>query len=352
MKYSKTLQDDINRILENRLLFDELKESSILITGATGMIGSMMIRVLAEENDANDANIKIIGQVRNEDKARELLGSMVDRLDVQLICSETFDFNVDCDYIIHTACPTSSKYFVEHPVETIDASLHSTRNMLTLANKNKVKGMVYLSSMEEYGEPYISGQIMSEEDCGYIDHLNTRSCYPESKRMCECYCSSFAAEYGTNVMIARLAQTFGAGVPLEDNRVFMQFARSVIEGKDIVLHTEGKSMSNFCYLSDALTGILTILLNGNPGEAYNVCNDKESRTILEIANLVAYTIGKDKIKVVLDIPKSDYDYGYAKNVTMRLCSDKLCSLGWVPEVGIEEAYIKLIVYLKEQMEAF
>ncbi len=347
---SKILKEDINRILENRELFETLKGSVILVTGATGMIGSMMIRVLAAENDLHAADIRIIGQVRNEDKAGEVLGSLADRRDVELIFSESFDFYPDCDYIIHTACPTASRYYVEHPVETIDFSLQSTRKLLALAAQNQVKGMVYLSSMEEYGEPYAAGQIMSEDDCGFIDHLRIRSCYPESKRMCECYCASYAAEYGVKVMIARLAQTFGAGVPLTDHRVFMQFAESVIEGRDLVLHTEGKSVSNFCYLSDAIEGILTILLSGTPGEAYNVCNDEESRTIRETADLIADEFGEGKMKVIVDIPESDMAYGYASDVTMRLCSAKLCAQGWKAKVSMAEAYKRLIDYINDCLE--
>ena len=217
--------------------------------------------------------------------------------------------------------------------------------MLELARDNKAT-LVYLSSMEEYGVPYQPGEVMTEDKIGVVNHLNVRSCYPEGKRMCECMCAAYASEYGVETKIVRLAQTFGAGIPLTDNRVSMQFAKSVVEGKDIVLHTEGKSVSNFCYLSDAIAGILTVAAKGEKGEAYNVCNDVETRSIYEIAGLVAEVVAGGRIGVIIDVPEGT-NLGYAPDNTMRLCSDKLKGLGWIPMVSMEEGYRRLINYLNE-----
>lgn len=240
-------------------------------------------------------------------------------------------------------------------VETIKMSVESTMSILEVAKKNKSK-VVYLSSMEQYGIPYENGQRMTEEMVGIIDHLNIRSSYSESKRLCECLCVSYASEYGINVKIARLAQTVGAGVPLTDSRMPMQFARAVVKEKDIVLHTEGKSISNFVYLMDAITGILTILQKGESGQAYNVCNDKETRSVRDIAELVCHEIAKDKIKVCIEkkdncIEKKD-NMGYAKDVAIYLDSEKLRSLGWCAQVGMAEGYKRLIQYLEEKSEIY
>lgn len=347
MATSRVLLEDISSVVSNEKLLREFTNTAVLVTGATGLIGSELVRVFVAANDTYSLNIKVLAHARSEEKAQEVLGELIDRDDVQMIYAHGFDFEVNCQYIIHAACPTTSKFFVEHPVDTIDVSLEGTRKMLALATKNRVNGMVYLSSMEEYGIPCGTDTVMTEDKCGYIDHLSVRSCYPESKRMCECYCASFAAQYGTNVFIVRLAQTFGAGVPISDNRVFMQFARSVIHKKNIILHTLGKSMSNFCYVSDAVEGILTVLLKGSSGEAYNVCNDGETRSIANIAELVAEKIAGGTIQVVYDIPESSLKYGYAPDVTMQLCSDKLKALGWTPMISMQEAYERLIEYIKE-----
>ncbi len=327
---------DISSITDNKEFFVPLEGRSVMITGATGLIGSMMTKVFCDANLKYGLNIRIICQIRDMAKAEGMLGG----LEVEF----TEDFCTPCDYIIHTASPTSSKYFIEHPVETIRASVENTIKVLEEAAKNKTN-VVYLSSMEEYGVPYESGQIMTEDKVGIVDHLSVRACYPESKRLCECLCASYASEYGVDVKIARLAQTFGAGQPLTDGRLPMQLARSSCEGRNIVLHTEGKSISNFVYLADAITGIMTIMLKGEAGQAYNVCNDKETRSVRNIAELVANDVSDGMISVVIDIPEENM--GYAPDAALYLNSDKLRNLGWIPEVSMAEAYRRLIEYIKE-----
>ena len=189
---------------------------------------------------------------------------------------------------------------------------------------------------------------MTEERLGYLDHLNVRSSYSESKRLCECYCKSYAVEYGVPAVIARLAQTFGPGVPVSDNRVFMQFTKSALKHENIVLHTKGDSMSNYCYITDALAGILALMKAGEAGEAYNVCHDEETRSIASIAQLVATHVSNNKSKVVFDIPEDVQGFGYAPTVHMFLSSKKLKSLGWKPKVSMAQAYVRLAEYIQEE----
>ena len=329
-------QEDIRTIVVKEALFRPLQSSAVLITGATGLIGSMLVKTLLAANEVYHLDIKVLGQIRNRRKAETIFGDLLG----QIQFTQTDD--VSCDYIIHTISPTTSKFFIEHPVETIRASVESVMSVLETARKNNAS-VVYLSSMEQYGVPYESGQVMTEDRIGVLDHLNIRSSYSESKRLCECLCISYAAEYGVDVKIARLAQTFGAGMPLTDNRMPMQFARAVVEGKDIVLHTEGKSISNFVYLTDALSGILTILEKGETGQAYNICNDRETRSVREIAKLVAESVADGKISVCVE--KKD-NMGYAPDTAMYLDSGKLRKLGWTAEIDMVEAYQRLVKYLE------
>ena len=338
------VQSDIKEIISNKELMESFAYKRVLVTGATGLIGSMLIKTLDSANEEYRLAADIVGLARSEDRARKVLGGVVNH--ISMFYSDDFSIDTDCDYIFHTASPTTSKFFVEHPVETIDTILTGAKAMLELARKSSAI-LLYLSSMEQYGVPYVSGEVMTEDKVGIIDHLNVRSCYPEGKRMCECMCAAYASEYGVDTKIVRLAQTFGAGIPLTDNRVSMQFAKSVVEGKDIVLHTEGKSVSNYCYLSDAISGILTVAARGEKGKAYNVCNDAETRSIYEIAQLVAEKVAGGTIKVVKDIPE-DANFGYAPDNTMRLCSENIKKLGWTAKVSMEEGYHRLIGYLVEQ----
>lgn len=326
---------DIRTIIEKKGLFDPLSDSRVLVTGATGVVGSMLVKAFLAANEAYHLNIKVIGQIRNWKKAQDIFAGQFDRIEFV-----TVD-DVPCDFIIHTVSPTASKFFIEHPVETIQASIGSTMSILEVARKNNAS-VIYLSSMEQYGIPYQSEENMTEDRIGIIDHLNIRSSYSESKRLCECLCVSYASEYGVDVKIARLAQTFGAGGSINDNRMPMQFARAVVAGSDIVLHTDGKSISNFVYLTDAITGILTILIRGMTGQAYNICNDKETRSVKEIAELVAFQVAEGRIHVLTE--KKD-NMGYAPDVKMYLNSDKLRKLDWNAEVEMGEAYRRLVEYL-------
>ncbi len=341
-----TVGTDIHEIIGDMELFRFFDNTNVLITGCSGLIGSMLAKAFDAANREYGFRIGVIGQARDEGRARAILGDTADRM--TLIISGDFSFDASCDFIFHTASPTASRFFTDHPVETIDTIVFGTKAMLELAKKNKAV-FVYLSSMEEYGVPYTPGEVMTEDRTGIIDHLTPRSCYPQGKRMCECMCAAYAAEYAVPAKIARLAQTFGAGIPLSDNRVSMQFAKSVVNGTDIVLHTEGRSISNFCYLTDAVSGILTIARNGKAGEAYNICNDGETRSIYEIARLVAEEAAGGKIRVVKDIP-SGVNFGYAPDTTIRLCSEKLKRLGWEPRVSMAEGYKRLVRYIEENKQ--
>lgn len=330
-------QTDIQSVIKNKQLFTRLDNAVVLVTGATGLIGSMMVKTFYAANEMYGLHIRPVGQIRNAVKARSVYGKLYDNL--EFLASP----DRECDYIVHTVSPTTSKFFIEHPVETIRSSVESTIEVLETARKYSAS-LIYLSSMEQYGVPCEPGQIMTEDKIGLIDHLSVRSSYSESKRLCECLCASYAHEFGIDAKIARLAQTFGAGIALSDNRMPMQFARAVTEGKDIVLHTEGRSISNFVYLTDAITGILTVLEQGIAGQAYNVCNDKESKSVYEIAQLVASEVAGGKISV--QVEKKDA-MGYAPDVNMYLNSGKLRGLGWTADVGMKNAYERLVEYLIE-----
>lgn len=183
--------------------------------------------------------------------------------------------------------------------------------------------------------------LVSEEEMGYINPADIRSNYPLGKRMCENMCVAYSKEFGVDVKIARLAQTFGPGITVSDNRIYVQFAKSVINNEDIILHTNGESEGNYCYTRDALKAIYTILLKGVSPEAYNVANENNHTTIKDMAYMVADDIAHNSINVVFDIPNNN-KYGYASTTKMKLDSSKLRYLGWKPEIDLIEQYERLI----------
>lgn len=312
-----------------------------LITGATGYIGSMLIKYIRSTDDTSE----ITALVRDPEKAKKLFPEGT-KMIVADLCDEAVmrKIRYEGEYIIHCASVTKSAEMISRPVEVIQSIVNTTQNVLELAGRCNVKSMVYLSSMEVYGNIDCSdGHRVSEEELGDIDIYNVRSCYPLGKRMAENICYSYFKEYDIPVKSARLAQTFGEGVPLSDRRIFAQFANAVKEEKDIVLHTEGRSTGNYCGIHDAMNGILTILIRGMNGQAYNVVNEENTMTIRQMAKLVAEEVAGGKIKVSFNIPRENA-YGYAMDTGLRMSGEKLKKLGWKPTESLEQMYRKLLEY--------
>lgn len=347
------LKSDLESIAKRIDVLDQLSNSTILVTGATGLVGSLTIRGFAFLNDVNNVNIKIIAQARTEAKVKKMLGDLFEAGKISVIYQDAADkytIEGNVDYIIHTASPTASKYFVTQPVETIHTAYMGTKQILELARVKKSKGVVYVSSMEVYGVTNPDLPKITEKDLGYIDISKVRSSYSEGKRICELMCVSYANEYGVPIKIARLAQTFGAGVSINEGRVFAQFAKSVINKTDIILHTDGMSEGNYCYTADVIVALMELLVKGISGEAYTVCNEATNTTIANMAKMVATKFGNSDIKVIFDIPQDEMTFGYAPAVKMKLSNEKLCELGWKPSVGLEGMYQRLIECFLLQME--
>lgn len=307
-----------------------------LVTGATGLIGKALVRHLLEKEDC-----KLILPVRNVKKACDIFGKD-DR-----ICYIQHDFESsipltiddDVDFIVHGACPTDSRFMAEHPVETINSIMNGTRTILELAKEKNVKSMVYLSSMEVYGTITDDTTPVTEDVQGYVDPLNPRSSYPMGKRVAETMCISYYREYGVPVKIARLTQTFGPGVDVDsDNRVFAQFTRSVKNGEDIVLHTEGKTKRMYLHVYDAVSAILCLLLKGVNGEAYNVANENTYCSIREIAEYV-----RDVFAPETNVVVRQANVGiYPSEMKLRMSTKKMKCLGWCPRFGLTEMFGAII----------
>lgn len=317
--------------------------SVYLVTGATGYMGSMLIKHILQY----EQNAEVIALVRDPEKAENMLGKRIRPVQADLTDGMSMNsLMIPCDYLLHCASVTKSAEMVSHPVEVTESIVNATQNIMKLAMRSGIKGMAYLSSMEVYGRVDCSdGHRVSEDELGEIDIFSVRSCYPLGKRMAENICYSYFKEYGVPVKIARLAQTFGKGVLPADNRVFVQFAKAAKNGTDIVLHTEGTSMGNYCAVDDAVEGILTVLYRGKAGEAYNIVNEANTMQIREMAKLVAEKVAGGRCRVRTE-PMDSARTGYAPDTGLRLSGEKLRRLGWQPQKGLEEMYEDVIKELK------
>ena len=349
----KVLQEDLEIIAKEELPFRKFRNSTVFITGVTGLVGLQLFKALACINRVHQLNMKIIGLVRNLDKAEKIFGDLLKRKDIQIVLgdvSEDFHSYIPdglvIDYIIHGASVTTSKFMIEFPVDTIRVAFDGTYQMLELAKEKKVKSFVYLSSMEVYGS-FQSDRttVVHENMLGYLDLSSVRTNYPECKRICENMCIAFLSQYQVPAKIARLSQTFGAGILPGENRVFAQFARSVMQGKDIVLHTSGQSEGNYCYTADTVVALLTILLRGENGEAYNIANEESHTTIADMAKMVTSQFSQTS-QVVFDIPEKNI-FGYAVDTKMKLSTHKIQQLGWKPRVSLVDAYDRMMRSMNE-----
>lgn len=304
--------------------WEKLKDKTIFVTGATGLIGYTLVNSLVYASKKKSLNIKVIALVRDIERAKERFKDISDEITFLVGNVEKFpEITEKIDYIIHGASQTASKAFINQPVETIMTALKGTENMLELAKNKNVSGMVYMSSMEVYGHPQ-KGHKVTENEIGNLSPLDVRNSYPISKIQCESLCCAYAKGYGIPVMSVRLTQTFGPGVNYNDTRVFAEFARCVSEKRDIVLKTKGETERSYLYTADAATAILTILLKGAPGQSYNAADEKTYCSIAEMAEKVAKSGG---INVRFEIEDENKN-GFPKALYMDLDTSLLRSLGW------------------------
>lgn len=340
---NKILEQDIETICSSKLIdWNKIDNHSFFITGATGLIGSLIVKSFIWRNINKNANIKMFLLVRNKKTAIDMLGSgnNIEYLESSI---ENLNYNINADYIIHGASPTKSKFFTQNPVETLDISILGTKNVLEIAKNNSVKSMVYLSSMEMYGT--MKDQNVTEDKIGEIEILNTRSSYSEGKRIAELYCYSYFSEYNVPVKMCRIAQTFGPGISKNETRVFKYFADCIINKRDIILKSTGETIINYSYTTDTILGILCILINGKDGESYNIVGEKTNMTILESAEWLLKEFENKNNRIICECNQKN---DFAPDNKMILSNQKIKTLGWKSKISLKEGYKRLIKYIKEE----
>ena len=317
-----------------------LQGKTVAVTGVTGIVGGLLVRVLARRNQISDSDITIIGLARRVEAAKTLFADLPG-VSVQYwdaISGETLPDAGDVDYIIHCASITASDMFLSNPVETILTTVEGTRSLLEYCKERRSR-FCYVSSMEVYGSG--ADYELTEEAGGAMDSMKLRNCYPEAKQLAEALCAAYAAEYGVGACVARLAQTFGTGVPKSDNRVFAQFAKSCLNGENITLLTDGLKRNMYVATADCVVALLLLAARGRAGEAYNVANPATYCSIRQMAQMVAQEYGEGKVGVIY---ANDPDAAgkYPKGGDIRMNIDKLRDLGWKPTASLKDMYAQLI----------
>ena len=330
-------KNDILQIFHEDLPWGRLSGANILVTGATGLIGSCLVEALMM-NPNRDYHVYASG--RNEKRANMRFKEFANDAAFHFLkydVMKPLNSDVNFDFIIHAASNASPNFFAQNPVEVIKSNIDGVANLMEYGKQHGIKRFLYVSSGEVYGEG--DGRVFTEDYSGYMDCTNPRSCYPSSKRAAETLCVSYAAEYGMTVVIARPCHVYGPYFTEQDNRVYAQFIRNVLNGEDIVMKSSGEQFRSWCYVVDCVSALLYILLKGECGEAYNIADVKSNISIRELAETIAKISGR---KVIIDVPDDDEKRGYNVVTKSVFSTAKLESLGWQPRSNYNEGIKKTI----------
>jgi UDP-glucuronate decarboxylase len=351
------LEEDLDNIHLKIKKKGEWKDAIIIITGCAGFLGFYFLQYFTRRG--RELGIKKIIALDNFflDKP-SWLTSLAEEFSSLLILKK---FNVASDdilkikdalnanYIIHAASIASPSFYRKFPLETIDANINGLRKLLdNYKNCSKLKGFLFFSSSEIYGDPNLSSIPTTEDYRGNVNCVGPRACYDESKRFGETLCWVYAKQYGMPITVARPFNNYGPGMKLGDRRLPADFARSIINGEDIIILSNGNPKRTFCYISDAISGYLLCLTYG-VYDYFNIGTDKPEIMVKEFAEIFQ-SVGLKKYnykgKIRYEISE---DQEYMTDNPNRRCPviDKArIKLGYNPTVSIEEGIDRYLKFLK------
>lgn len=343
--------------IASHLLLDwsQLSGKTIMLTGATGMIASVMIDILMYRNqnilDAKQ-RVKIIAVSRNQDKAKERFGTYWDREcfiylshDITKALPELGDIH----YILHAASNTHPRAYATDPIGTITANVQGTYQLLEYASAHNCERFFFFSSVEIYGENKNDVDKFDESYLGYIDCNTVRAGYPESKRLGESLCNAFASQKGQDFVIGRFSRVYGPTMAAEDSKAIAQFIKKASAGEDIVLKSAGNQLYSYTYVVDAATAAFYVLLSGENKDAVNIVDSASDIMLKDLAAILAKEAGT---KVVFELPDTVEQAGYSAATKAVLDGTRLEQLGWKAATSIEEGLVKTIVILRDKCSKF
>ncbi|MBE8949231.1 MAG: NAD-dependent epimerase/dehydratase family protein [Quinella sp. 3Q1] len=337
---------DIAGIANENLPWEKLSGKTLLLTGASGLIGTVIVDALMKKNRNDNLNVKICAAGRNEKIAKERFADYFGDKNfefVKLDVNAPIEADFPVDFIIHAASNTHPLLYSTDPIGTVTTNILGTHNLLEFGRKKKISRFVFVSSVEVYGKALSAEDIFTEDYCGYINCNTLRAGYPESKRASEALCQAYISQCGIDTVVARLSRIYGATMRPNDSKAMSEFIMNGVRGEDIVLKSQGVPRFSYCCATDAASGILYCLLNGKCGEAYNVADSSEILSLREIAEYISSLAGR---KVVFELPDVAQAKGFSNAVNGIMSNDKLRALGWSPKDDTRSGVRKTIEILK------
>lgn len=348
---NKVIKNDMNEIIEKCPFVDNLKNKTVLITGATGLIAKNFAYFLLELNKNSNTNIKVVALVRNLQKAKDNFKDYINDKNLiflnQDIC-DSINYNANVDYILHAAGSASAEAIKSNPVGIIKANTLGSINVLEFAKEKAVKKVLFTSTREIYGKIENIHNI-KESDMGVIDPLSPRSSYPESKRLAEALFESYYTQFGVIFNILRIAHTYGPAMEIKnDGRVMADFIGAVVNKKDIILNSDGTAIRSFCYVTDTIDGILHVMFKGENCLAYNLANETEPYMIKDVAQMLVDLFPEKKLQVRFANPDDKIKKGYLDYKIVSLDTSSVESLGWRPKIKLTDGMRRTVEYFSEE----
>lgn len=349
MKRNQIIEQDLSIMRSASLDWSQFDGKTILVTGASGFLPAYTVELLHSLGEYNGPACKILALVRGRKKAEKRFAHLLESPRFILINQDVCDpirVNEEIDFIIHAASQASPRFYSKDPIGTFNANVFGTKQLLELGVKNEVKSFLFFSSGEVYGQVPQEFIPIKENNYGWLDPTNVRSCYAEGKRAGETLCVCWHHQYGVPVRIVRPFHTYGPGMALDDGRVFADFVADALYGKDIVLKSEGTARRAFCYLADATIGFLRVLLEGKPTTPYNVGNPEAEVSMMELAEIIARVTDEIRPGTRISVVKSkaERDASYLESPISRNSPNisRITELGWKPSTSLQEGFKKTI----------
>lgn len=343
---SKTFREDLKQAVLQTVCKEKLFHASVMITGASGLIGSFMTDMLLELNRTADADITVYAIDLSEERMAARFAEVKTEklIFVEHNVNDLPDFDFSVDYIIHAASNAFPAAFNSDPVGTIMSNIQGTKYLLDYGRDHGAKRLLYISSGEVYGQGDLSLDSFAETYGGYVDPTEPRSCYPNSKRCAETLCVSYTKQFGLETVIVRPSHTFGANATKADNRANVQFINQAMAGEDIVLTSAGSQMRSYTYIADSASAIISVLTAGESGQAYNIANPVSRTTVAGLAQTIADETG---VKLVFADPDAVQKAELSPIAKQVLCADKLEALGWKGSFTVTDGVRHVLRILNE-----
>lgn len=341
-EYVSDLCSALNRLPDP----EKLRNSTVMITGATGMIGSCLIDLLAAANDRLGLNVRVIALCRNAERAKARFAHHENVVVLSCDLTKPLENLPKADFIIHAASNAHPMAFSADPVGTMTGNIFGTMNLLEHLRATGGGRLLFVSTGEIYGENPAVTDGFTEDSFGKIDSMNPRSCYPESKRAAETMCASYVRQYGADAVVARLCYIYGPTITPDNSRADAQFLRKAMAGEDIVMKSTGSQLRSYCYVTDAATALITILLKGETGCAYNVANRESTHTIRQYAEMLASLAG---VNVIFDLPPEAERAGYSTVSRAVQNPARLEALGWKADHTLEDGMRRMLNILTREV---